>query len=202
MKYAAFDVGNVLVRVDFDPFEKAFESYSIDDNYMDFLLDLHGAQDIGLTTIARHAKLAFGASQECCEHLMEAWDHIIVPNPKMCTLLQELKDDGVNIAILSNMGIEHAKLMRKKYPEIFEGCTLHLSCEVGARKPAKLYYQSFLQDHPEFKGCVYVDDRDDNLATGLKYGFTSYKFDLDKFELLSDENKASATEWMKAAIMR
>ena len=55
-----------------------------------------------------------------------------------------------------------------------------MSYEVGARKPSKLYYQSFLLDHPEYKGCLYVDDLPQNLAVGRYYGFRSFEYNLEE----------------------
>ena len=72
----------------------------------------------------------------------------------MMDFLKELENQDVKIALLSNMGLEHATFIRESLPELFQGRLLHLSCEVGARKPTKLYYQSFLQDHDEFTCCT------------------------------------------------
>lgn len=43
-----------------------------------------------------------------------------------------------------------------------------------------IYYQSFLWQYPEFKGCLYVDDLQENLNTGEKFGFKPYKLDLSE----------------------
>lgn len=68
---------------------------------------------------------------------------------------------------------------------MFQDTVEHISYQVGARKPSKIYFQSFLLDHPGWAGAVYVDDRDDNLAVGKKYSFKSFKFELDKVLQLS-----------------
>ncbi len=201
---AAFDIGNVLVDIDFEPFIKEFNKLELyaenskSHSYlgvnllkvdpMVFLSDLHAQQDLGLTTIDKFLRNRFNIHNDL-EGLLEAWDKMIIPNERMLDFVDELKESGVIIALLSNMGIEHTALIREKYPRIFDGCVLHLSYEVGARKPSKLYFQSFLTDHPEFKGCVYVDDLDKNLDRGAQYGFNAYKFELDKMNKDELESK-------------
>lgn len=190
MYYAAFDIGNVLVHIDFSPFEKCWRKWILNigrrseppEHYMDFLNDLHGQQDVGLTTVSRHLKERFGFSRYLQSEFEEAWNQIIIPNKQMMDFLKELEHQDVKIALLSNMGLEHATFIRESLPELFQGRLLHLSCEVGARKPTKLYYQSFLQDHDEFTCCTYVDDLDRNLQVGETYGFNCFKFELDKEE--------------------
>lgn len=194
MSYVAFDIGNVLVKVDLGIFGNKYHKYcNVPEDYMDFLSDLHYGQDIGVTTIRSALKDKYGGfitksnlTEEIVQGLEDAWDQVIIPNQKMLNFVSKLKADGVNVALLSNMGPEHAAFIRKEYPEIFESCILHLSYEVGARKPTKLFYQSFLCDHPDFVGCVYLDDLDANIEAGHKYGFNCHKFELDDFDMQQD----------------
>lgn len=184
MKYVAFDLGNVIVHINFDPFIKVYREFSLDqiDDPMVFLQDLQGQHDLGLTTIARAVKERFGISQSQSNDLVDAWNSIIEPNEKMVNLLEDVKS-RYRVALLSNIGLEHAAYFRHHLPHIFEGCDLHLSCEVGARKPSKLYYQSFLMEYPEYKSYnnLYIDDLEANLLVGKKY-FKTYHFELDKID--------------------
>lgn len=177
----AFDVGNVLVNLNFDPFFKVYRELGLDreDDPMDFLNGLHGQQDVGLTTISRAAKERFALPKRQAWQLEEAWLEIIQPNFEMLSLVQDMHGMGFEIALLSNMGWEHADMIRRKFPSVFDRCLLHLSCEVGARKPSKLFYQSFLWDYPRFAGCPYIDDLDKNLKVGKSYGFIPIRFALD-----------------------
>lgn len=187
MRPIAFDIGNVLVDVNFAPFEECWNQYGLHhhENYMDFLLDLHGQQDVGLTTIRRAVKERFSnvllhpLNATLCE-LDIAWDKIVIPNETMIGFMNDLRDEGHPVALWSNMGKEHAELIQDEYPEIMEGKINHLSCEVGARKPTKLYYQSFFMDHPEFRDCVYLDDLVRNVARAKTYGVKAIHFELNK----------------------
>jgi hypothetical protein len=43
-----------------------------------------------------------------------------------------------------------------------------------------VYYQSFLLQHPEFKGCLYVDDVVDNLNASKAFGFRTFHMSLQE----------------------
>ena len=186
MRPIAFDIGNVLVNIDFRSFEKCWNDKGLNhhEHYMDFLLDLHGQQDVGLTTIRRHVKERFGEkllkpfNQTLCD-LDLAWDEIVVPDDVMIGFMNDLRDEGHPIALWSNIGKEHLELIKEKFPEILEGKITHMSCEVGVRKPTKLYYQSFFMDHPEFRDCVYLDDLAPNVLRAKEYGVKAIRFRLD-----------------------
>ena len=99
---------------------------------------------------------------------------------------------NTQVALLSNVGLEHAIVMEKILDhhhlhsnKFFSKCVKHLSCQVGARKPTKLYYQSFLQQHPEFEGAAYLDDLQENLDMGKEFGFRPYFFSLEKEQRLT-----------------
>jgi FMN phosphatase YigB (HAD superfamily) len=194
--HIAFDIGRVLVHVNFDKFLKVYCDLFLDqlDDPMAFLFDLHGQQDVGLTTIARAAKERFGIPTNQTNALLEAWNDSIEPEPDMMKLIIDLHKEGWNIALLSNMGLEHAEHLRKGLPDLFKLCDSHLSCDVGARKPSKLFFQSFLMDYPDYRGCIFVDDLEQNRKVANFYGFQSYDFNLERdgLERLDDLKKAIA----------
>jgi len=186
----AFDIGNVLCEVDLEHFysiynENIYYGNRSLNNAQDFLDCLHAQQDLGASTVDKKLiELSlFGApdlSREKIEKIKRGWNETIVIHDMMIEFKNDLLRRGVNVALLSNMGFEHKEHIKKKHPELFDGCILHLSCDVGARKPSRLYYQSFLLDHPEFKGALYLDDLDNNLGMGEEYSFRPYKLELKK----------------------
>lgn len=189
--YVAFDIGNVLVKFDIKKFITELNNLcylgyietKIDP--MQFLLGLQASQDCGLTTIEQKARERFNWDPHHDDHITnkisEAWKSTIIPVDIMNDFFEGLKSEGVNVALLSNMGYEHAQLFRDKWPKFFQDCTLHISCEVGARKPSKIYYQSFLMDHPKFKSCLYLDDRPENIIAGHQYSLNGDMFNLEEF---------------------
>lgn len=178
----AFDIGNVLCQFDIMKFvNKLAEIAQITSYQAWFFLDhLQKMQDIGVTSVAHGLEYKFKLNKEELKILVDAWNDTLSPNEMMLNFLDNLKSDGVKIALLSNMGPEHLSYLRSTCSQMFEQTMQHISCEVGARKPQKLFFQSFCLDNDDFNGCSYIDDIEDNLKMGKKYGFKTYNFDLDK----------------------
>lgn len=186
MKYAAFDVGNVLVHVDFPKFINKLSktlNISVDDavHFMNRSQKLH---DLGLTVmrdeLTDHLKIK---SSVLIDELVEDWNNCIMPADWMLEKLDSMcKTHKLQVALLSNVGIEHAIRMKEilNHNGFFENAIKHFSCEVGARKPTLLYYQSFLQLHPKWQGCPYVDDLQENLDIGTQFGFKPFRLSLEE----------------------
>lgn len=184
MIYAAFDVGNVLVHVDFPSFinklSKTLNISTEDATY--FMNRSQKLHDLGLTImkdeLIDHLHIK---SAPLRDELINDWNNCINVEPRMIDMLNGVNDMcGLEIALVSNVGLEHAERMAKILDRggFFGRATKHFSCQVGARKPTFLYYQSFLQMNPEWEGCLYVDDLQENLDTGARFGLEPYKFDL------------------------
>jgi len=176
----AIDLGNVIVEVDFDKFFKEFKKVSETDP-LNFLYDIQHSQDLGerLTSLLRW-RLRLG--EEEIGALIGAWNSAIKPNDEVTQFLNIVIGEGVEVGILSNIGYEHEEHIWREHAGIFRGKVLHLSNEVGSRKPTKLYYQSFLLEHPTFRGSLYIDDRRENLEMAERFGFRGYYFNLEEFK--------------------
>jgi FMN phosphatase YigB (HAD superfamily) len=191
MKYLCLDIGNVLCYIN----EKAFLScigetiyrYPSDDGCIYdtfdpiwFLKHCQAQLDIGTTTM----------KDELIDHytyaaynILNAWTSMISPCKETIEWAESLIDKyGYKIALLSNIGEEHAVVVEKLLSpnNFFEKTIHHFSFEVGARKPQKLYYQSFLMQYPEFRGCYFIDDRQENLDMAKQFGFRTIQLDLSK----------------------
>jgi FMN phosphatase YigB (HAD superfamily) len=202
MKKVAFDLGNVIVGVTWEPFIQEWNRQGLQEkeDVTVFFHELQGLQDVGLTTINSSIKDRFGINGERLIRLRRAWDEALLPSDKMTSFMNEYKEKGYTVAILSNMGKEHSAVMHERFPEIFRDAILHLSFEVGARKPTKLYFQSFMIDHPEFKGAAFIDDRVENVTMADQYGLRGCSFDLSKFEKLRDIFQEHDLETLRRAI--
>lgn len=176
-----FDIGNVLCQFDIMKFViKLAETVQISEHDALFFLEhLQKMQDIGVTSVAHGLEYKYKLSKSDLSMLVDTWNKILTPNEMMLKFINDLKTDGVKIALLSNMGPEHIYYLRTICPQLFEKTIQHISCEVGARKPQKLFFQSFCLDNDDFHGCLYVDDIEENLKVGNDYGFKIYRFNLD-----------------------
>jgi FMN phosphatase YigB (HAD superfamily) len=200
MIYAAFDIGNVLVNVDFPSFINKLSktlNISVEDAtyFMNRSQKLH---DLGLTVmkdeLIDHLHIK---SSVLRDELIEDWNNCITPADWLLEKLDEWHDQyDIKFALLSNVGLEHAVRMRKilGYHKFFNNGITHFSCEVGARKPNLLYYHTFLQLHPEFQGCPYFDDLQENLEVGAKFGFRPFRFSLEAITGKNYEEKAFEIE--------
>ncbi len=189
----ALDIGNVLCKVDLAPFiERVGQLFGWEERRV-YALCNAAAHDIGLTDIVADFRNEFNVnsvwiSQQQLDELHGAWSKCVYPVPEMVALLEELTAMG-RVALLSNIGTDHTKLIRDTFPPVFNKCIQHFSCEVGVRKPGKLFFQSFLLDEEDFYGCVYVDDKIENVLAAEKSGFRAVQFDLDSFK--NDSNSAA-----------
>lgn len=182
--YLALDIGNVLCKVDFSDF---ISELGINHNFKeaevwDFLQTIQPLQDMGVLKMSDELRLRFNISTQLHPKIMHAWNQTCTVNPVSLKYLEEFLKAGVKVAILSNIGHEHRQIIGNIIGPALNECVHHMSCDVGTRKPYLLYYQSFLLEHPEFKGCIYVDDRDENNVMATKCGFKARPIDLEKLD--------------------
>lgn len=184
-KKIAFDIGNVLCYVDIDGFNKNivdgdFNIFIRPEAVNNFLLTVQSSHDLGLHNIQQSFKYIFSfLSKYQLEQIENHWLDTIKLSTSMETLIQELLDDNWEVALLSNIGFDHAEKIRKQFP-VLNKCIQHFSCEVGARKPTKLFFQSFQLQHNWPKSTLFFDDRQDNIKAANQF-FTGVKFDIEKF---------------------
>lgn len=183
MKYIAFDIGDVICHTNIPTvIDNLSDTFNVSrDEAARFLKSFQQIHDLGLTTMESQLRVWFGCKSEATlKRITDQWNDLIYPEPTMVKMINEFLDKGIQVALLSNIGVEHAEMMKDKLSGIYDRSVKHFSCFVGARKPSMLYYQSFLMQYPEFKGCLYVDDLQENLDTGKKFGFKPYNFSLAK----------------------
>lgn len=184
--YVCLDVGNVLVHVNFQKFIRALsEQLNITLEEAEYFMNrTHALHDMGLTKMSDELRDHFKIrSPLIMEKLLYSWNSVISPEHHMIAKMNMMmRIDNLQVALLSNVGLEHAVVMGNilGYDNFFNKCVKHLSCHVGARKPNKLYYQSFLLQHPEFRGAAYLDDLQENLDMGAEFGFRPFFFSLQE----------------------
>jgi FMN phosphatase YigB (HAD superfamily) len=183
-KYLAIDIGNVLVYANTNKFKnKLSKILNIpleEANY--FLNRVQKLHDLGFTHLLDELHDHFAIkSSVIIDELLDEWNNVIVPCPEIISRLEKMIDrDGLQIALLSNIGTEHAALMPTQLGDyLFQNSIKYFSCQVGARKPTMVYYHTFLQLHPEWKGCPYIDDLQENLDASQQFGFKTHRFSLE-----------------------
>jgi len=185
LKFIAVDIGNVICNVDFTNFISELSktlNISIDDvNY--FLHRTTKLHDLGLTQIGDELRDHFKIkSTVIIDLLTNEWNRTITIDKTMLYFLDDLRIHDTQIALLSNIGVDHAFLMPKLLGSIWHNSIKFFSSEVGAIKPSFLYYKTFLDMYPQFNGCIYLDDRIENIEVSKKFGFRAIKFVLNSFD--------------------
>lgn len=203
MNKVALDIGNVLVNVDLWKFiSELSKRFGLNDHDAYFFLEqVQPRQDLNLTTVAKSLESKFRIQGDELSDLITCWNSTVWASEMMLAFLEKLKADGVKVALLSNMGPEHLSHLRTTYPELFRDTIQHISCEVGARKPSKLFFQSFVLDHDSFRGCLYLDDLEENLRASKPYGFQVYNFNLETLNKQSQSYQKRELDKIRAMIL-
>lgn len=101
-------------------------------------------------------------------------------NPEMYALVDELKEQHIPIALLSNIDERLSKLIREfGLYEPFNPCLL--SCEIGVEKPDLKAYELLLTKlNLPPKEVVFVDDRPENIESAKKMGLDAILFESEE----------------------
>lgn len=193
-RYICLDIGDVICKVVAAPFiESISETFDVTIHEAShFLKRFQKLHDLGLTTMEDELKDKFDVkSPKTIKRLVNEWNDSVIPDVDFIEKLNHLKQHfNLNIALLSNIGVEHAQLMEDSLGARFlSGTIRHFSCFVGARKPSALFYQSFLMQYPQFSGSLYVDDLQENLDTSKKFGFNTFRMSLAESDHKDKINK-------------
>jgi FMN phosphatase YigB (HAD superfamily) len=186
MKYLAVDLGDVICKVDFDNFKKQLSiaaNISLDDAEY-FLNRTQKSHDLGMTSISDELHDHFKIKSEpLVNGLVKEWNKTIAINSKMKHFLEEMITKGVNVALLSNIGIDHSSVIRSVLGEtIYDNSIRFFSCNIGVRKPTYLYYKTFIDMYSKFAGCLYIDDIQENIDTAKLFGLNAINFSLSRMD--------------------
>ncbi|MBR5538279.1 MAG: HAD family phosphatase [Clostridia bacterium] len=194
IKNYIFDFGNVLARFDTDALtavavkdEKDREivrNVIFDRLYWDRL-------DAGTITDeevkegfrSRLPERLYGAACEAYDR----WTMIDIPVPGMPELVKDIKKNGGKLFLLSNISIGFAENYHKNpfASELFSRFDgLVFSGPLGITKPNKEIFEYLLKTYLlNAEDCIFVDDREDNIAGAEAAGIKGYLFDGDAEKL-------------------
>ncbi len=185
IKNIIFDCGKVLVRYD----ETYIASYFTDNAEDAELLGRIGmarkywdAFDRGELEEDEYKKLVRAELperlHENIDRLCNGWIDHCDPIPGMEDVIKEIKKN-CKIYLLSNF---NKKLRREQYkiPALANFDGLVISGEIHITKPSAEIYQYLLSTYGlSADECLFVDDREDNVAAGEALGIRGYLFDGD-----------------------
>lgn len=96
--------------------------------------------------------------------------------PGMLELVEELKENGYQTAMLSNTTPFHAEIIgRLGYYDLF--CPVLLSYQIGVSKPHRKAYEILLRTLKcPASECIFIDDKEENVQAARKLGIDSIQF--------------------------
>jgi putative hydrolase of the HAD superfamily len=97
-------------------------------------------------------------------------------DPNMYVLIDQLKENGIRVGMLSNIDDRYTKLIRDfGFYEPFKPCLL--SCEMGLEKPDPKAYELLLKTmNLPAEEIVFIDDKEENVEAAKTMGIDAILF--------------------------
>jgi FMN phosphatase YigB (HAD superfamily) len=183
VKAVLWDLGNTLL--DWEPARLYRQLMDSDDAVEEFLSGIctmawHTEHDRGVT-MAENRKALIAAHPDKA-HLIEAWDTgwdemFYGWLPGMEQLVADLEAAAVPQYALSNMPAEKWAPIKRMFPPLGRFLKPVISGDEGCVKPDPRIYQITVNriDHAP-QETVFVDDRADNIAASIEFGFHGIQF--------------------------
>lgn len=182
-----FDIGNVIIGVDFLPSLTRLIPPGTDDPEARLSKLLERKDDFEAGRIDHDTYFTWASEtigyQGSREEFLKAWLDIFEPNQAMWQCIEKLHAKGHRLILFSNINNPHKEFLLEEYPifEKFQGGVF--SYETGHIKPEPEIYQLTIdqwQLDPE--KTAYIDDLPANIAAGQKAGFICHQYHLDRHD--------------------
>ncbi|CCJ77374.1 glucose-1-phosphatase [Cronobacter muytjensii] len=177
-----FDLGNVIVDIDFNrvlgvwsdfsrvPLANLRQSFSMGEPFYQHERGELSDEDFAKALCEEMAlPLSF-------EQFSTGWQAVFVGlRPEVITIMQQLREQGHRVVVLSNTNRLHTTYWPEQYPEVRAAAdTIYLSQEMGMRKPEPEIFQKVLeQEGFSARDAVFFDDNEANIDGARKAGITS-----------------------------
>ncbi|MFS2060179.1 glucose-1-phosphatase [Kosakonia cowanii] len=177
-----FDLGNVIVDIDFNRVLGAWSDFSrvplatLKQNFvMGEAFHRHERGEISDEEFAKALceEMALPLSYE---QFSTGWQAVFVAlRPDVIDIMHKLRAKGDRVVVLSNTNRLHTTFWPEQYPEIRAAADrIYLSQEMGMRKPeARIYQQVLAEEGFSADDTVFFDDNAENIAGAERVGITS-----------------------------
>lgn len=178
---ALFDIGNVLVHIDFQRGLSRLLPPACPNprERLEGLLDKQDELEAGM--MAANDFIAWASERLGFEgppaEFLAAWNDIFEPIHAMWGITAFLKSQGLRLILFSNTNPMHAHWLLENYEvfDDFEGRVF--SYEAGANKPDPAIYQHAIQKYDLNPAeTLYLDDRAENIAQGEAMGLRCHQY--------------------------
>ena len=177
-----FDLGNVIVDIDFNRVLGAWSDFSrvplatLKQNFtMGEAFHQHERGEISDEAFAEAMchEMDLPLSYEQFAH---GWQAVFVAlRPEVIDTMNKLREQGHRVVVLSNTNRLHTTFWPGEYPQVQHVADkIYLSQEMGMRKPEARIYQAVLQAEGfSAADTVFFDDNADNIEGANQLGITS-----------------------------
>lgn len=182
-----FDIGNVIIGVDFLPaLKRLIPEGTVDaEAKLHTLLERKDEFEAGRIAPDDYFKWAaktidFTGSRE---EFLQAWVDIFEPNKPMWQCIDLLHSAGHRLILFSNINNPHKAYLLGNYPVFEKFAGGIYSYETGHIKPEPEIYQLAIDEWQLDPGrTIYIDDLPANIAAGKKAGFICHQYRPDQHE--------------------
>jgi putative hydrolase of the HAD superfamily len=181
IKGVLFDVGGVLITLDgYYPVQLVAKFYNIDTDLANKVFNKYMAK-LGNEYTGKDAEKKMweslssdiGSDNKEIPYfiLHEDFEKRVKRNYKVLEMLEDLKDRGFIVGILSDTNIIHKEM--KILQDIYSYVDiLLLSCDIGVRKPKKEAFRNALKVMGlNSEEVIFIDDKIDNVKSANEMGF-------------------------------
>lgn len=177
-----FDIGNVLLKVDFEPALQRLMPEPPADLPARLAAVMASKDELESGRLApgpflddAMQRLGYGGSRE---EFRAAWCDVFEPIEPMWRSVAALAAAGHRLILFSNTNDLHMDDARARFDVFRHFHAAVFSHEVGSMKPAEPIYRHAIEHHRlEPARTIYVDDLPENIATGRRFGFRSWQYD-------------------------
>jgi putative hydrolase of the HAD superfamily len=195
IKAMIFDLGRVLIRVDFTAGLFKYYQKSEESSDEEILQELFKDKIfIGFNTGKIDAQQVYQSIQDkygldlSYDKFTSEWCNIFAPMPGMRSIVERVSKKFI-LGLLSDIDPLHWQFCQKNFPVLKNFIKPALSYQIGALKPDPLCYQRAAEYvGTQAKYCLFIDDREINVQGARDAGMQAIQFtgvaDLER--LLSD----------------
>lgn len=166
IRCAMFDFGNVLAHFDTQ-------------RWYDFITAHQQPGAMSEFEFFELTEKALGLNVEFEEFFFEFTANIH-PDPRMIGLRQSLRQNGIKLAIVSNINRYHFEYVSQKWPEVFTGFDyLALSFKLGIKKPDPMIWKIAAgQLGVKLSECFFIDDLETNILAFERLGGIGHHYNV------------------------
>lgn len=180
-----FDIGNVIVGVDFLPALKRLIPGGASDagDELNALLERKDEFEAGRVSADEYfpwaaETIGFTGTRE---ELLRAWLDIFTPNQAMWDDIDRLRAGGHRLILFSNINNPHKTHLLETYPVFRQFAGGVYSFETGHIKPEPEIYQLAISRwNLDPANTLYIDDLAANIEAGKKAGFLCHQYRIDR----------------------